>query len=510
MNMRGSVGVIFGETNTREFRFVVSSPEVKKGDYVKVWHPQEGWVLSQIISVKKTSEISSPDVAIELAERKTSNSEEITIAKATIIGIRDSDGLLRAPKTPFSPGDKVFLANESLIQETLGLKGGDAYIGLLDGHDVKVYLDVNQLVQKHVSILARTGSGKSYTAGVLIEEFLEKDVPLLIIDPHGEYSSMKHPNTSPEELEKMMKYGISPRGYAEKIVVYTPANFAVNPNADRLLRIDGRNLHPRDLIEMIPARMSSAQEELLYEVVTKLRNEVESYDIHDIIQAVEKSKNKAKWGLIAHLEALRDSGIISSEPVSVGELLRRGIASVVDMTGVSPEMQKTIVAYLCREIFEARKRNRIPPGMIVIEEAHNFCPERGYDRAPSTEIIRTIASEGRKFGLGLMIISQRPARVDKNVLSQCNTQIILKVTNPNDIKAISKGLEGMSSELEDEIKRLPPGVALLVSTYIERPIFVDVRVRRSQHGGASPSIVSGMRGGERDEGIIEKIFRRRK
>jgi len=88
-----------------------------------------------------------------------------------------------------------------------------------------------------------------------------------------------------------------------------------------------------------------------------------------------------------------------------------------------------------------------------------------------------------------MVVSQRPARVDKNILSQCNTQIIMKVTNPNDLQAISKGLEGISSEVIDDIKRLSPGVALVVSTYIERPILVDIRVRRSKHGGASVPVV---------------------
>jgi len=82
-----------------------------------------------------------------------------------------------------------------------------------------------------------------------------------------------------------------------------------------------------------------------------------------------------------------------------------------------------------------------------------------------------------------MVISQRPARVDKNVISQCNTQIIMRVTNPNDLKALSKGLEGMTSELEEEIKRLPPGVAMLVSNEIERPITVNIRPRKSRHGG---------------------------
>jgi hypothetical protein len=89
-----------------------------------------------------------------------------------------------------------------------------------------------------------------------------------------------------------------------------------------------------------------------------------------------------------------------------------------------------------------------------------------------------------------MIISQRPARVDKNVISQCNTQIIMRVTNPNDLKALSKGLEGMTSELEDEIKRLPAGVAMLVSNEIERPVTVNIRPRRSRHGGVSTEIIS--------------------
>jgi len=88
-----------------------------------------------------------------------------------------------------------------------------------------------------------------------------------------------------------------------------------------------------------------------------------------------------------------------------------------------------------------------------------------------------------------MVISQRPARVDKNVISQCNTQIIMRVTNPNDLKALSKGLEGMTAELEEEIKRLPAGVAMLVSNEIERPITVNVRPRKSRHGGVSTQIV---------------------
>jgi hypothetical protein len=65
----------------------------------------------------------------------------------------------------------------------------------------------------------------------------------------------------------------------------------------------------------------------------------------------------------------------------------------------------------------------------------------------------------------------------------------MKVTNPNDLQAISKGLEGISSEVVEDIKRLSPGVAMIVSTYIERPVLVDIRVRKSKHGGASVPVV---------------------
>jgi DNA helicase HerA-like ATPase len=189
------------------------------------------------------------------------------------------------------------------------------------------------------------------------------------------------------------------------------------------------------------------------------------------------------------LEDIRDSDILSSSPTELDELMHNGKASVIDFKGVPPELQSMIVARLCSALFEARKLNTIPPGMLVVEEAHNFAPERGFSKTISSEVLRTIASEGRKFGLGMMVISQRPARIDKNVLSQCGTQVIMKVTNPNDLKSISKGLEGVNSFVEDELMRLPPGVAMLVSNDIERPVLVDIRVRKSKHGGESVNVL---------------------
>ncbi|MCD6146053.1 MAG: ATP-binding protein [Methanosarcinales archaeon] len=475
-----SIGTIFGETGFADFRFVVSDPSTKQSDYLKIWHETDGWTLAQVISITRSNE----DITIDSAlDRRDDAGVDRVIAKAMVIGSRQNR-VLRTPKTPFSPGDRVFRADPELVASTLGLTRGNVYIGLLEGQRIPVRLDANTLVQKHCSILARTGSGKSYTAGVIMEELLDQGIPLLIIDPHGEYTTLREP-----AVEGDFEYfDVSPSGYADRLTVYTPADRVLNPGADQVFRLNGVNLRAGDLSRILGIQ-SSTQMGVIYEAIQKIRAEKDRYTVDDIIFEVGNSNSNAKWGVLSTLETIRDTEILSETPTSIQELVQPGRGSIIDMKGVVPDMQAMIVARLCEELFEARKINLIPPMMLVIEEAHNYCPEKGFSKTVSTDILRTIASEGRKFGLGMTVISQRPARIDKNILSQCNTQIILKVTNPNDLQAIRKGLEGISVEAEDEIKRLPPGVALVVSGDIERPIVVEIRARKSRHGGGSVSVI---------------------
>ncbi|TGC09420.1 ATP-binding protein [Methanolobus halotolerans] len=484
--VRGSVGVIFGETGTLEFKMLVSdSTAVYRGAYIKAWHETDGWVLAQVINITRSSESFTIEEA-KAGQRKDKSDDRI-VAEVIVIGTRDKEGMLRSPTIPFSPGDLIYIADEGLIRSVLGLLGQDMNIGLLEGTGIKVQLSVNSLVQKHCSILAKTGSGKSYTAAVILEELMDRDIPLLIIDPHSEYTSLKM--QGPDDPEAFKKYGVTPKSYADRVTVYTPANKAINPDADETFRLNGMNLTVKDLTSIFPDNFSTTHTGILYEAIQSLRAEMETYTIDDIIFAVGNDKSKAKWSVISMLENIRDTDILSPNPTPIEALVRKGKVAILDFKGVPPDMQSMIVAQLCLNLFEARKLDRVPPGMLVIEEAHNYAPEKGFSKTVSTDILRTIASEGRKFGLGMMVISQRPARIDKNVLSQCGTQIIMKVTNPNDLKAISKGLEGVNSYVEDELMRLPAGVAMLVSNDIERPILVDIRIRRSKHGGESVNVL---------------------
>ncbi len=469
--MKGAVGRIYGEASPFEFNFVIfNQKQVKRGDYVKVWNDVDGWVVAYVESIIAKSNVRSKEI-----KEISNGSKEVFIGKAIVLGKRE-DGRLKVPRSPFVPGENVFLAEEKLIAEVLGLSEDGVYIGLLGDTGVKVKLDPNSLVQKHVCILAKTGSGKSYTAGVIIEELLDQNVPLLIIDPHGEYNSMKYPNDNIDS-----DFGVKPKGYKDQIRALVPPISPFADRADGLLVLDGVNLTAEELIELTGLKNPTAQA-LLYQALKELKDE--DYTIRDIMDEVESIKHNGKWTLLGALAKVEESGLFGDKPTDLKHLLQRGKATIIDLRGVDPAYQDLIVSRVCTKLFELRKRGEVEPGMIVIEEAHNFIPERGFDRAVSTGILRTIASEGRKFGLGLMVISQRPARVDKNVISQCNTQIILRVTNPNDINAIKNGVEGITAEMVEEIKRLPPGHAMIVSPELERPVIVRVRSRKSKHGEA--------------------------
>src|SRR3989344_4891164 len=134
---------------------------------------------------------------------------------------------------------------------------------------------------------------------------------------------------------------------------------------------------------------------------------------------------------------------------------------------------------------------------------HN-CPERSFGEAKSSRILRQVASEGRKFGLGLCVISQRPSRLDKSVISQCSTQIILKVTNPNDLRALASSVEVLTYNSEKEIQNLEIGTALITGVS-EMPLFVNIRPRMTKHGGEAVNMLEAVNSDEEKGELMQVI-----
>jgi DNA helicase HerA-like ATPase len=481
------IGLIYGDVGSTKFNFTVDGRNLRKFDYVAAPH-EEGYVLAQVMDIKGYSDLKFEDAITIKTNGPVPPIKSDISAYAEVIGYRDKEGHLQAPRSPFEAGAQITLAREDLIRHVLGLqaeKENGAYLGLLKGHDLPVYLNIDSLVQKHICILAKTGGGKSYACGVLIEELLKKKIPLVIIDTHGEYISLGKPNKDKKDMKNMEKFGVKANDYSSQIVGYSPLALG---DGTTHLTLNGMNLEGREILELLRAKLSGPQIAVLYQTIKELKEFKQVYSIRDIIEAVERTKSNARWNVIASLESLDSIGVFSEKGTSTEELVQKGKCSIINMRGVPPDIQDVVVARLTEELFKDRKIGKIPPFLFVVEEAHNYCPEHGIGHAVSSSMLRTVASEGRKFGMGLCVVSQRPAKIDKNIISQCNTNIILKVTNPNDLKAIIQSVEGLTSQTYDEIQRLPIGVALISGASIQIPILVEIRTRETDHGGKSVTV----------------------
>lgn len=479
----GCVGFIYGDIGSTSFKCSVIQP-LERHDYVQMHHQTCGWILGRVEDIERKTDLSL-ERAVQLSDGENVEITEKMSAAINVIGYRDDRGLLQVPRTPFKAGEPVFAAQEALIRTVLGLnedRRHGANIGLLRGHEIPVYLDINTLVQKHVSVLAKTGGGKSYITGALVEELMRHDVTVVVVDPHGEYGSMREKGKI-SDAEK--KFNVTPRSYADKIIEYSP-DTKVNPGA-RPLKFTLSNLDARDILALTNARNVRAHLSSLRKALDILKASSREYNIMDIIRILEKDEEPGNASLIDELEYLLEIDIFAREGTRIDDLVHKGKCTIVNLKGTPPDIQELIVGRVATALFQLRKLNRIPPLMLVVEEAHNYCPQVGI--AASSKIMRTIASEGRKFGLGLLIVSQRAAKVDKNVLSQCNTQIILKVTNPNDLKAIAASVEGLTSGMTDEIQRLPIGVAITTGGGLQMPLFIEVRPRETKHGGDSVKVI---------------------
>ncbi|MFX1301606.1 MAG: ATP-binding protein, partial [Promethearchaeota archaeon] len=116
-----------------------------------------------------------------------------------------------------------------------------------------------------------------------------------------------------------------------------------------------------------------------------------------------------------------------------------------------------------------------------------------------------IAQEGRKFGVFLLLISQRPGRIHPDSLSQCNSQIVLKITNPRDQTAIEQSSERLSADLINDLPGLNVGEAVCVGDITRTPVMIKVRPRITREGGADIDVVSRLKQARKAAGIDQQL-----
>ncbi|MBD1999301.1 ATP-binding protein [Leptolyngbya sp. FACHB-541] len=530
---------------------LASSFAGKRGEFVRIRHKeredQSVDVLGRIVSVVRSNVLYNSDMGSSVVELELLPGAQVTgervMARLELIGYKDlSTGQIKIPRRALDPGanvetvDYYFLSSFYEFDEQTSLHIGNL-VGYESGENtVPVYLDVNRLVTEHLAVLAMTGAGKSYTVGRIIERLVVlNNGTVVVFDPHGEYgralqggnlqfnltlSSIEdaRDRRTIEEIQEGFKH-LASAGMG--IVAYTPQtrDFRekyAGKNKELALQFDRFEMD--DISEILPG-LTEPQQRVLDVAIRywRLMEKAEPRDINrlryylgdgleelrewDELSTAEATALNSRSAAVASLRLSRLLNEAQSfysaalpRPTDLYEMVgrpadKRGRLVIVDLQGLSDTAKQVITALISSEILRlaSSKTDPIRPCFLVYEEGHNFAPA-GQD-AVSHRIIKKIASEGRKFGVGFAIVSQRPSKLDSDVTSQCNTLIAMRLKNPDDQRFITKTSDMVSKADIEELPSLSTGEALIYGRSIPAPLLVKVGTKALLHGGQSPEVL---------------------
>ena len=271
---------------------------------------------------------------------------------------------------PFLQGTKVYKASPEMVMGALDIneKPDRINIGKLRGFGIPVWIDTNCFL-RHVSVLGTTGSGKTYTTAVLLEELARLNITSIVVDKKGDFVNI--------------------------------------PNVCDNVR------------------------------VLKLVDRVPEYD----------------------------------------EMYAGGKITIINASGVEEERLKVRVHLILNRIWSNKTLDK--PLMVILDEAHLYAPQGKGKGEGVARKVNLFASEGRGHGLGLIVITQRPAKISKDVLAQCNFNICLGIRDNNDLTPVVTSTPGLSNKDKDMLQHLGVGQAVIYGGNIKVPLIININPRKS-------------------------------
>ncbi|MBU2623589.1 MAG: ATP-binding protein [Proteobacteria bacterium] len=377
------------------------------------------------------------------------------------------------------PQQTVYLTPKSELRYIYGRgKGPVVYIGEHVGSGgTQCYADMNELIGKHTAVLGSTGAGKSGTIATIIHSILERgqtaghsnwEPRIVILDPHNEYGSAftNHLRLSTDEGSLKLPYWLLNLQETIALVIGKTEFVATSQaNIVKTALLNARN---------------SVEESIGIDITKISVDSPTPYSLDTFKQEVNSQRPSGKDkkeqepfnSVINKLETLqRDTrmkfmlkpwdNINDPFPKVLSQFVGEGEpVCIIDLSGVPNEVAGIASAVIARTLFylkvwQSTSEREKYPVLLVCEEAHRYVPNRGeaqYEAAQ--EAIRRIAKEGRKYGLGLLLVSQRPSEVEATVLSQCNSWIVHRITNdadreqvrgilPDSVSGLTKMLSGL-------------------------------------------------------------------
>lgn len=360
------------------------------------------------------------------------------------------------------------------------------------------YAEMNELLGKHTAILGSTGSGKSGTVAAVIHSLLERGASagygtwqprIIILDPHNEYSAAfpAHRKLSTDDGTLSLPYWLL--NFQESVALLIgKTEFVATSQANIVktallkAREEGAKaigLDPQKITVDSPIPYLLKTFRTIVEA-GKAALTPSKQDSHNSI--LEKLDVLVRDARVRFLMAEWMGGNQDPFPAIVEQLVGAGPQPrIVDLSGVPNEVAGVSSAVIARTLFNlkvwqnADERSK-DPALLVCEEAHRYVPNSGeaqYEAAQ--EAVRRIAKEGRKYGIGLLLVSQRPSEVEATVLSQCNSWIVLRITNEADREHVRSILPDSMAGLTKMLSGLRRQEAIFVGQAAMLPSRIIVR-----------------------------------
>ncbi|MFQ5800430.1 MAG: helicase HerA domain-containing protein, partial [Candidatus Hydrothermarchaeales archaeon] len=414
------LGMCIGEATPVEATFI-SKVMPSSGEYVTLEFDGRK-VLGMVEAlVRGSPSISGDIIDPEVVERILRfEGQDGQYVKGTVRLLGDVKSL-EIPKVPPPPGTKVKRADSKTLKNIFS--SGTIKLGMLLSHpDVEVFVDANMMVSRHLAILAITGAGKSNTVSVIVKELLKLNGMPIIFDMHSEYLNAGFTKVK-RIAPKLNPIYLSFDEFKILVDVGKDAYIQERHLRKAYTRAKDRLKEKGDFIEKILEELDAAAE------------------TQDQITASEKN---AIVGVINKVEDFenRYHGLVDAHAPNILNQLEHGAANVIDLGQVDEDYADVIVSHVLRKLLYKRKAGKIPPAFCILEEAHILAPTKR--PTYSKYWIDRIAREGRKFGVGLCLVSQRPKSLDSNSLSQANNAIIMRLVEPTDQRHVQQASERLS------------------------------------------------------------------
>lgn len=369
------------------------------------------------------------------------------------------------PRSLPHTGQDVYEIDADVIPQILNIpndKTHGLHIGEIEsGGRTVPFLLPNTAIARHIAILGKTGVGKSYAAGVLIEELHHKNIPILSFDVLGDMEQtsieLKGHHIVAGTNEFKIPYSIL--GLSEFLsfipnlttdqqdIIASAYGVVFDQALDMLDRGNAINIHFETLLQTINS------------IGTQIAS-----------KATPNAVRRATAGL-------HRSSLLTEKAVTWPDLLAKSSLVNIYVGHLDQNQRNLAVGAAARILQRLRRRKQIPPFVLVIDEAHLFLPG-GATPSPSTSVLRELVRTARHDEIGIVLLSQSPSSMDRQILMTCNTRVIFAL-DPEDLRVVAGQIGDLPEQTVNRIPRMARGRAVFTSgmDIMRHAVIVKIRER---------------------------------